>query len=166
MNRCLGERALLRVYLKEASGSEQAHLRLCAHCAERYDAVVDDLHAIDTILTKTPPPAVATSRVSGGYMRWVPAAAFVVLVAAAASVITLRRPAPPMASRNTNVSAFAADVSAALFAGADAGDFPHIESAPPDLGAALEAGRACTEDRYFNGECNDQLSMLLVEASD
>ncbi|MGD0946019.1 MAG: hypothetical protein ABSA52_01205 [Candidatus Binatia bacterium] len=167
MNRCLSKRALLRAYLKEASGAEHAHLRLCVDCAGRYDALVDDLHAIDAILTTTPPPAVVTRRLSRWHMGWAPAAAFVVLLAAVASVISLHRPAPPpVPSRSTNVSAFAADVSLALFASADASDFPQIESAPSDLGAALEAGWACTQDGYFNGECNDQLSMLLFEESD
>jgi hypothetical protein len=167
MNRCLSERALLRVSLKEATGAEHAHLRLCADCAERYDALADDLHAIDAILTKTPPPALLTSRLPRWRMGWAPVAAFAVLLAAVVSVLSLRQPTPlPMTSRNTNVSGFAADVSAALFAGADAGDFPQIESGPADLRVALEAGWACTQDRYFNGECNDQLSVLLVEASD
>jgi hypothetical protein len=167
MKRCLNERALVRLYLHEGTATQQFHLRTCADCAERYDALVDDQHASDAILTTTPPPAVVTRRLSRWHMGWAPAAAFVVLLAAVASVISLRRPAPPpMASRSTNVSAFAADVSLALFASADAGDFPQIESAPSDLGAALEAGWACTQDRYFNGECNDQLSMLLFEESD
>ncbi|HEX7406792.1 MAG TPA: hypothetical protein VF515_03970 [Candidatus Binatia bacterium] len=167
MNRCLSEPALLRACQKEATGVEHAHLRLCADCAERYDALVDDLHAIDAILTKTPPPTLLTSRLPRWRMGWAPVAAFVVLLAAIVSVISLRRPTPlPMTSRSTNVSGFAADVSAALFASADAGDFPQVESEPADLGVALEAGWACTQDRYFNGECNDQLSVLLFEASD
>src|ERR1019366_2231917 len=47
MNRCLSERALLRAHMAEATGAEHAHLRLCADCAERFDALVEDLHAID-----------------------------------------------------------------------------------------------------------------------
>jgi hypothetical protein len=167
MNRCLSERALLRAHMTEATGAEHAHLRLCADCAERFDALVEDLHAIDAILTKTPPPAQLTSRVPRWRMGWAPAAACVGLLAVVVSVISLRRPTPPpMTSRSSNVSGFAADVSAALFASADAGDFSQVEAEPADLGVALEVGWACTQERYFNGECNDQLSVLLVEASD
>ncbi len=61
------------------------------------------------------------------------------------------------------MSAFAADVSAALFADTDT-EFASPESEP--LAAAFQAGRTCTQEAYFNGDCSDQLSMLLWESSE
>jgi len=164
MNRCLSERAMLRVYLKEGTADEQRHLRLCAGCAESYDAFVDDLQVIGDVLANTPPPR-AASRASAVHLRWVPVAAMAALLAVVASVLLLHRSAPQrIAARSPNVSAFAADVSAALFAGADAGDILQVDSETSYLGAALEAGVACTQERYFSGECNDQLSALFLES--
>lgn len=164
MNRCPSERAVLSVYLKEATAAEETHLRQCAACAHRYETLVDDLHAINAVLTSAPPPMAEAGRLSGMHIGWLPAAAFVVVLTVVAGVIALRRPAPlPMTARNTAVAALAADVSAALFAETDV-DAPLMESEP--LATAFEAGRTCTQERYFDGECNDQLSVLLLEASD
>ena len=74
------------------------------------------------------------------------------------------------------MSAFAADVSAALFASADAGDFPQVDAEPSDLGAALEAGgraprigistanaltscRCCSSRRVTEGEDDEEKSL-------
>jgi hypothetical protein len=95
------------------------------------------------------------------------AAAAVALLALVVSVSWLRQPmsAPlHVAARSANVSAFAADVSAALFANNDATTVAVASNDAPYLQAALDVGSLCTRDRYFNGECDDQLSALIFES--
>ncbi len=165
MNRCLSERAMLRVYLEEGTAAERSHLRLCAACAQSYDAFVDDLQVIGDVLANTPPPPRAASRAPGVHFGWVPATVMAALLAVVASVVLLHRSAPEqIAARSPNVSAFAADVSAALFASPGAGDILPADFETSYLDAALEAGVACTQERYFNGECADQLSALFLES--
>lgn len=166
MRRCLNERALLRVYLNEPTADDAFHLRMCADCAERYDAFVDDLEAIDAALSGTPPPAVARRVVSPWRAGWVPAAALAAAVAVVVGMTVMRSAAPPeTATHRTTVSQFAADVSDAVFASAaDSEEFATAADAP-DLGAALDAGRPCTREQILEGECNDDVSVLLF-ASD
>jgi hypothetical protein len=167
MKRCLSERAMLRVHTREGTAAEHEHLRLCADCAERYDKLVQDLEMLHHVL-EAPPPVHAPSR--GGLalpLRWAPLAlAALALLALAGSVVWLQRPAPvQIASRAPAVSAFAADVSAALFANNSPTTTTTalVTNDAPYLQAALDAGSPCTRDRYFNGECDDQLSALLFE---
>ncbi len=164
MNRCLSERALVRVYFNEASADEHAHLRLCADCAESYDRLVDDLDAIHETLATVPPPKAADTRLAPWRWGWLAAAFSVAAVAVVVSVVWLREPAPvQLAAGTRSVSAFATDVSTALFAGADSDDVAEIGEDAPYLHAALEAGQPCTENAFFNGECSDQVSALLIE---
>jgi hypothetical protein len=90
------------------------------------------------------------------------------LVAVVISVPWLRQPMSgtmQVASHRSNVSAFATDVSAAVFADNDATAVVALASDDaPYLLAALDAGSACTRDRYFNGECDDPLSALILES--
>ncbi len=168
MTRCLSERALLRVHSRDGTATEREHLQLCADCAERYDALIEDLSLLQRTL-KEPEPATAAQRVRFPLqLSWLPvAAAAAALLALVVSVPWLRQPpsAPvQVASRSPNVSAFAADVSAALFANNDAAAAVLAANDAPYLQAALDAGSPCTRDQYFNGECDDQLSALIMES--
>lgn len=168
MTRCMSERALLRFHSRDGAAAEREHLRLCADCAERYDQLVEDLDALHHVL-EAPPPAAAVRRVMPLPIRWAPiAAAAVLLITIVVSVAGRRPPASvpvQVATRGTAVSAFAADVSDALFANSDStatAALPTVETSY--LQAALDAGSLCTRDRYFSGECDDQLSALLFES--
>ncbi len=164
MRRCLNERALLRVYLNEPTADDAFHLRMCADCAERYDAFVDDLEAIDAVLSATPPALAAVTRpvVSPWRVGWVPATALAAVVAVVVGMTVMRSAAPPeTVTRRTTVSQFAADVSDAVFASAaDPEEFATAADAP-DLGAALDAGWPCSREQFLEGECNDDVSVLL-----
>jgi hypothetical protein len=169
MKRCLSERALLRVYSRDGTAAEREHLQLCPDCAERYDALAEDLSLLQRTLEE-PEPAAAGHHVSFPFrLGWVPvAAAAAALLALIVGVQWLRQPMSgtvQVASRSSNVSAFAADVSAALFANNDARTTVALASNDaPYLQAALDAGSPCTRDRYLNGECDDQLSALILES--
>ncbi len=63
------------------------------------------------------------------------------------------------------MSAFAADVSEAVFATAGAGDVVQLAQETPYVRAALEADWPCTQDQFLGGECTDQLSALLFEGN-
>jgi len=167
MKHCLSERALLQVHNREGTAVQQEHLRWCADCVERYDQLVEDLEILHHVL-EAAPPAVEVRRMMPFSIGWVPmAAAAVALLAIVVSVRLLRAPttAPlQVASRSTAVSAFAADVSAALFAESAATTTAALATTDaPYLQAALELGSPCTRDRYFGGACDDQLSALILE---
>ena len=168
MKRCLTERALLRVHSRDGSAAEREHLQLCPNCAERYDALAEDLRLLQRTLEE-PEPAAAVHHVSFPFrLGWVPvAAAAAALLALVVGVRWLRQPMSgplQVASRSSNVAAFAADVSTALFANNDATTVALASNDAPYLQAALNAGSPCTRDRYFNGECDDQLSALILES--
>jgi hypothetical protein len=162
MNRCLGERALLRNYLHEGTAAEQSHLRQCADCAERYELLTEDLETIDQALDA--PPLAAEPR-RAWPLRWVPAAAVgMAVVALLLGVAWLRRPAP-VAAHPTGLAVFVADVSDALFATGEANALPQIAAAETSyLDAALDAGHPCTRERFLAGDCSDQLSALLIDS--
>ena len=167
MKRCLSERALLQVHNRDGTAVQKEHLRLCADCVERYDQLVEDLEVLHHVLEAAPPP-VEVRRAGVFSIGWVPVtAAAVALLAIVVSVRLLREPATPpvqVASRSTAVSAFAADVSAALFAdSAPTTTVAFATTDAPYLQAALDVGSPCTRDRYFGGECDDQLSALILE---
>jgi len=166
MKRCLSERALLQVHSRDGTAVQREHLRLCADCAERYDQLVEDLEVLHNVLDAAP-PAVEVRRAVPFRVGWVPVpAAAVALLAGVVGVLLLRGPATPpvqVASRSTAVSAFAADVSAALFEDGATTPSAFTTTDAPYLQAALNAGSPCTRDRYFSGECDDQLSALLFE---
>ena len=163
MNRCLGERALLALHFTAGNARAHAHLRLCADCAERYEALVDDLEVIGTSLAG-PPPARMRRHALPLRPRVLAAAALGTVLAFAIGITAVRRPAPPQsATRSNTLSAFAADVSEALFPNAGVSDLPQLASDAPYLRAALEVEWPCTQDRFLDGECGDQLSALLFE---
>jgi hypothetical protein len=165
MNRCLKERALLRVSMHEGTAAEQAHLRFCADCAEHYDLLLEDLEAIARAL-ETPPPRVFHIRnVSPRRGQWMAAAiAVAVLAVLILDIAWLQRSSPvQVAAHTSSASSFAADLSAALFPTTDTSGMLQLAAEAPYLEAALEIGQPCTQDRFFTGECNDQLSPVLVE---
>jgi len=103
---------------------------------------------------------------AGPLVRWVPIAAAATVLLALGLTMT-RLHAPPLARTAThseNVPAFAADVSAALFASGDDGSAMQIASGAPYLQAALEGGLLCTQERFFDGECDDQVAALVLES--
>ncbi len=106
------------------------------------------------------------ARVSPWRAGWVPATALAAVVAVVVGMTVMRSAAPPQtATRRTTVSQFAADVSDAVFASAaDSEEFAMAADAP-DLGAALDAGWPCSREQFLEGECNDDVSVLLF-ASD
>jgi hypothetical protein len=164
MNHCLSERMLFRIYLHERLGTERAHLRLCADCAERYDDLTEDLETISRVL-EAPPPASKIRGVSP-WWRWVGVAtACTALIALVVGVTQPRDEAGiEVAAGTSAVSAFAADLSAALFATSGTHARRQFAEEAPYLTAALEAGEPCTRDRFLTGECNDQLSALLMDS--
>src|ERR1700687_630861 len=162
MNQCLSEGALLGVLSGDGTTTMHTHLRLCADCAERYDALTNDLEVIGAVLAQPPPQTSLVTRVDIWLLRWVPAVvAVVVLVGAGVVVNRLLAPVPAeFAAYRGSTSALAADVSAALFAGDDASGGTQLAYEAPYLQAALEAGLLCTQERFFRGQCTDSLSAL------
>jgi hypothetical protein len=166
MKECLNERTLLQLHTRDGTTAERQHLRLCADCAERYDKLAEDLDTLRHILA-APPPLRAAARANPLRAGWIPvAAAAVALLAVLVGVPWLHQKAPAptqVAAPGAAVAAFAADVSAALFA--DSEPTLTVALATTDtsyLQAALDVG-PCTRDRYLNGGCDDQLSALLFE---
>jgi len=167
MNQCLNERTLLRITTGEGTAAHRAHLRVCADCAERFDALADDLDVIGNVLMQTPPRTAAVKQMPWTLLAWAPVAVAAVVVLAVGLMVTRQFAPTPVqvAARSGNVPAFAADVSAALFASGD-DDFSSMQLAAdaPYLRAALEVGLPCTQERFLDGECDDQVSALVFES--
>jgi hypothetical protein len=165
MNRCLNERALLRISMDESTAAEQTHLRFCADCAEHYDLLLEDLETIGRALEVPPPRALHNRDVLPHRLRWMTTAIAIAALAVLVLDITwLRRSSPvQVAAHTSSVASFAADLSAALFPTTDTSTTFQLAAEAPYLEAALEMGQPCTQDRFFTGECDDQLSPVLVE---
>jgi hypothetical protein len=164
MKRCLSERALVRLYLRESTATQQSHLRMCADCAERYQQLFADLDTIGQVLAA--PPVAEIGRAPLWGLRWMPAAIAcgAVLVVLVLDAAWLRRSSPvEVAERASSASAFATDLSDALFGPSDASGIPAVAAETPYLEAALEAGQPCTRDRLLAGECIDEVSAFLAE---
>jgi hypothetical protein len=168
MRQCMSERALLRFHSRDGTAAEREHLRLCADCTERYDQLVEDLATLHLTL-EAPQPAAAVRRFTPFLVHWAPMAAAAAGLAAVIVVsVAGRHPLVDpvqVATRSTAVSAFAADVSAALFADSESAGtaaLPTVETSY--LQAALDAGSPCTREQYLDGECDEQLSALLSES--
>jgi len=169
MRQCMSERALLRFHSRDGRATEREHLRLCADCAERYDQLVEDLSTLHLALEAPQPAVAAVRRFAPFSVRWASIATAAAMLAAAILVSVAGRHPPvvpvQVASRSTAVSAFAADVSAAVFAdsgSASTAALPTLETSY--LQAALDVGTPCTRAQYFSGECYEQLSALLSES--
>ena len=79
-------------------------------------------------------------------------------------ILWWREPSPPrVGTRLTAGSTFATDLSAALFATSRTAAPTQLASDAPYLEAALDEGQPCTGDRFLAGQCNDELSALLIE---
>jgi len=80
MNGCLSDRALWEASEGEGAGADREHLGSCEPCRRRARRLARDLKVIGQVLRDVPPPAeaAATRRRSAG-VRWVAAAAVVVL---------------------------------------------------------------------------------------
>jgi hypothetical protein len=77
----------------------------------------------------------------------------------------LRRSSPvEVAVRASSVSAFATDLSDALFGPSDANEIPPVAAEVSYVEAALEAGQPCTRERLLTGECSDEVSAFLAES--
>lgn len=165
MNRCLNERALLQIYTREGTVAEQSHLRLCADCAERYESLVQDLETIGRVL-EAPPPVWEDRRVSAWRLAWIPAAvACAALLLVSLDVASVRRSSPVQVARGLASDAvLAADLSNALFANSDANALSTGIVEVSYLDAALDAGHPCTQERFLDGDCDDQLSAFMIES--
>ena len=170
MNQCLSERVLLQIYMREGLDAQRSHLRLCADCAERYDHLTEDLETIGQVL-EAPPLHSKVREVPSWRQGWIPAAATcMALIVLALGITRLRQPPPVhVAQRPGSFSAFAKDLSTALFATADVTVVaPLVQEASyreaSYLVVALEAGQPCTQESFFSGECNDQLSAFAIES--
>ncbi len=163
MNGCLNERALLALYCGEENPKGRSHLRFCADCAERYDALAEDLELIETTLNG-PPPARTPARGLPLRPPLLAAAALGTFAAAVIGIIALHHSTPPQTvARRATLSAFASDVSEAVFANPALNDLSQVASDTPYARAAREADWPCTQDRFLEGECTDQLTALLFE---
>jgi hypothetical protein len=86
------------------------------------------------------------------------------LVALVLDVAWLRRSSPvEVAERASSVSAFATDLSDALFGPSDTSTIPAVAAEAPYVEAALEAGQPCTRERLLSGDCSDEVSAFLTE---
>jgi hypothetical protein len=165
MKRCLSERALVRLHLNEGTAAQQFHLRMCTNCAKRYELLVHDLKTIGHVL-ESPPPAWEGGRVLAWRVPWLPvaiASAAILVVALDIAWVQLSSPVQVALSVN-DVSRFTADLSNALFATGDANAVPEMVAEVSYLDAALDAGHPCTPDRFLTGDCDDQLSALMIES--
>ncbi len=164
MNGCLNERALLALYYQEENPTGRSHLRVCADCAERYDALADDLERIVTTLNG-PAPARLQGRVLPLRPRLL-AAAVGTFAALTITLVALHRPTSPQSvARRSTLSALASDVSDAVFANAIVSDDSQLAPDTAYVRAALEADWPCTQDRFLDGECTDQVSALVFDGN-
>ena len=163
MNHCLDEPALLRVCMEEGPASEQWHVRSCRECGQRYGRLAEDLASIRHVLVDSPPPRVVTRHPLPRPGRWMAAAAAcAALLLWGVRIAHVRDVSPSAAASDGSITAFADDLSAALFEG-DVGRFPQLALDEPYVEAALTAGQPCTRDAFLAGECNDQLSAFTTE---
>ncbi len=163
MNRCLNERALLRVCMREGTAAEHSHLRRCADCAERQDQLEEDLETIGWALSTVPPQVARVRRLAWQPAAWMTAAVACAVLGVLVLDVAWLRLSPPVQIERASVSTFAADLSAALFPMNDSSATPQLAAEAPYLEAALEMGQPCTQERFFAGECDDQLSPVLIE---
>ncbi len=164
MNRCLSERALLRVCMREGTAAEHSHLRRCADCAERQDQFAEDLETIERALAVAPLHVAKVRRLAWRPAAWMSAAVACAALGVLVLGVAWLRPSPPVQVEQASaVSTFAADLSAALFPMNDTGATLQLAAEAPYLEAALEMGQPCTQERFFAGECDDQLSPGLIE---
>jgi len=161
MNRCLNDGALWQMYTDEGTAAQHLHVEHCAECTRRYSQLVEELQTIGQALAIPPLVEAHSSRWAAPWLSLTTVGAGV--TALLLGVLLLRPAAPtPATARSANVATFAADLSTALFA-------PDSEAVSPTrsealyVEAALDAGQPCGGERFLDGECDDQLSALVIE---
>ena len=162
MTRCLRERRLLLIQAGEGTPAEHAHLRLCADCVERYDALFDDLELIGQVL-KAPPPRLPAP--AGAFSSRVPRLALagvgVSILAVALIAGGLRRQSSvDVAAGFPSVGRMAEEVSLALLSTDDVMPAAVTGSDGGDVRAALSGRWPCPSADSLGGECDDELSVL------
>jgi hypothetical protein len=162
MNRCLNERTLLRVYCEGATAADEAHLRWCGDCAERYDAVGHDLHLIGEVLTRTQPPVRVTRR-RHWHVAWIPVAAVATLLIASIALVRRATVLEPSQGPVT-VATFAAEMSAALFGTVGVNHPWQVATEAPPFGRTLDGGWSCAQYHLLPGDCadDDHVAALLA----
>ncbi len=165
---CLRERRYLSVQAGEGTPAEYRHLRQCADCAERYDALLEDLELIGAVLTAPPP---RLSAPAGAFSSRVPrltvAGAGIATLAVALVAGNLWLRSPVTAAREpANVGGLAEEFSIALLS---ADDLQPVSATGPDVSdvrAALSGHWPCPWEESGGGECDDDLSALLGQSAE
>jgi hypothetical protein len=183
MNRCLDDRVLLLAAIGEAGTEDCTHLASCRPCSSRYAQLKGDLDVLSTALRGVPPRLAPAPSSHYTNRFWVASLAMAATVTVIVALQWLRRPAgtelagvgaePAAATRSRDVSAYAEEVSAAMFDTAadrrlssgifDVATRDNGQRLTPDaatLEDALDAGSPCTGQRFMSGDCNDYVSAL------
>ncbi len=164
MNRCLSDQALLEIHAHEGAVADQAHLRGCHACADRYRQLADDLMTIGHVLA-APPPVATSGRGAAWGVPWMPVAVVgAALAVVLLDVVAVRRLSPvEFAAPSIRGADFAEELDSALFELPETNTLAAVGFETAALDAALDMGVPCTGDRYVSGECDDPLSSLVIE---
>ena len=158
----------MSVQAGEGTAAEYDHLRLCADCAERYDALLEDLELIGDVLKGPPPrrPAFAGA-FSSRVPRLAVAGAGIAMLAVVLAAGSLWRRSPATAEpQAANVRGLAEEVSIALLS---ADDLQPVSASGPDVSdvrAALSGRWPCPWEESGGAECDDDLSALLGQSAE
>ena len=165
---CLSERRFLSVQAGEGTAADYNHLRLCADCAERYDALLEDLELIGEVLKAPPPRLPATAGAFSSRVPRLAVAGVGVTILAAVLVAggVWRRSAVSVLPEPANVGGLAEEISIALLS---ADDLLPASAPGPDVSemhAALSGRWPCPSVESASGECDDDLSALLGQSAE
>jgi len=167
MTRCLNEKTLLLLHDGEGTGAQRTHLTECETCAARYRQLGRDLEAICQVLREEPPPKTASPRLRPFTVRWVPAAAAVILALVlmweGVRIWSPSAPAPLTGTTSEEIGSLAEEFSPELLLlnQALAGELWTVSADPYEaVAAALESDRPCewydmlprSEGESFEGE--------------
>ena len=96
MSRCLRERTLWGIYEGEGTAAQQAHLRTCMACRQRFQAFVHTLAEISSSLQEIPPPRARVPQPYPVPVRWQSAVVgLAVLLLLVGGSLRLRQVPPP-----------------------------------------------------------------------
>jgi hypothetical protein len=149
---CLGDDALLTVFLGEASAADARHAASCPLCAWRLQGLRADLARIERHLASPPPALRAHTRRASA---WAPLAA--VAAVGVALLLLVVRPSvePPVgAGDDTDVVAFVGEVTEALIADAAAAEeyeYGGAYGSATSVDLALGGRSTCGLDEPFIG---------------
>ncbi|TMB23368.1 MAG: hypothetical protein E6J71_03760 [Deltaproteobacteria bacterium] len=79
MKGCLSDRRLWALFEGEGAEGERAHLASCELCETRSRRLTHDLKRLGTVLSDAPPLADVATQTGWGRVRWVAAAAVIVM---------------------------------------------------------------------------------------